>query len=551
MNKINVHTGMVDPKESFNIATASLLDRFSLITLWGGGLLFLFTLFRGFIQGWNASIILDMLFYMTTVVLLQLKRKLGIHLVCGFLTVLVGGFAIAHYILYGLVLGDFLKLTVCCLVVGATFSLRTGLFTLILSICLAIAVALGAHYGVFPLLIFPPDYMVSSWTWIAHILISAVLTAVMLVIVTSMYPRIFATLNDLSRQAKKLIESEKKFRLIAENMREVVFIQDMELQLKYISPSAEPFFGYPLEEITKRWMKALLVSGDTKKADTFFRKYDSTEFKKNIIIPKLDLDFIRKDGTTLTGEIQPFFLTDKKNNLIGIQAVIRDVSEKKETERKKRKAVKKKEFLINELFQRTEKNIELINYMVLLQVPVYAGTPTAGFLKDVQIRFRAMSMVHQKLSQNNERSKVALKEYLGELAEFLMKAYSAPEKTIKLRLNLDSITVSLENATPYGLLLNELLVNVFKHAFKGRQTGSIDVQLIKTKNGGLELSVIDDGIGLPKEININSAKTFGFNILRTLGEKQLGGELSIDSSPDKGCSFKLILNQGGLSGRAN
>ncbi len=113
---------------------------------------------------------------------------------------------------------------------------------------------------------------------------------------------------------------------------------------------------------------------------------------------------------------------------------------------------------------------------------------------------------------------------------------------------MDDHPFPISVAVPVGLIINELLSNALKHAFDGMDEGKIEIMLTASEGGGINLTVRDDGIGLPPGLKINATKTLGLRLVKILTEDQLQGR--IDVSSDRGAIFgiKFDICSGGSTG---
>ena len=153
------------------------------------------------------------------------------------------------------------------------------------------------------------------------------------------------TLRDITERKKteeKLKESEKKYRLIAENISDVVFIQGLDLSIQYVSPSVEALTGYTPEEAMKMDPKQFLLSNSYEDAVKNWKSaMDNADQLPNNQIRLLQYEYIRKDGSTFWGELKVNFLRDSEGRLIGTQGTMRDITERKKTEDKLKESEKK------------------------------------------------------------------------------------------------------------------------------------------------------------------------------------------------------------------
>jgi len=105
------------------------------------------------------------------------------------------------------------------------------------------------------------------------------------------------------------------------------------------------------------------------------------------------------------------------------------------------------------------------------------------------------------------------------------------------------LTAPTAVAVPAGLVINELFSNALKHAFNGRGEGKIDASLATSEGGRINLTVSDDGVGLPPGFDINESKTLGLRLVKILAEDQLQGTLEVTS--DGGATFKMEFDMDG------
>lgn len=142
-------------------------------------------------------------------------------------------------------------------------------------------------------------------------------------------------ITERKKAEERLQESEEKYRLLAENVTDIIFVQDMNLNLTYVSSSAPPLFGYSLEKAPNLKMKDLMTPDSLTRAMDSFQKWAAlAKEKEDIKIPPMEYEYVRKDGSTFWGEIKVTFLRDSKGRPVGTQGVLRDITERKLAEQK-------------------------------------------------------------------------------------------------------------------------------------------------------------------------------------------------------------------------
>jgi two-component sensor histidine kinase len=106
--------------------------------------------------------------------------------------------------------------------------------------------------------------------------------------------------------------------------------------------------------------------------------------------------------------------------------------------------------------------------------------------------------------------------------------YSVKDRQIAYEINSDEIYLPVDQAIPCALVVNEILSNIFKHAFKGRRRGNIDITMMQD-DGNVRLIIRDDGIGMPEGFDISRTNSLGIKLIRTLTQHQLNGSLMVSS----------------------
>lgn len=147
-----------------------------------------------------------------------------------------------------------------------------------------------------------------------------------------------------------------------------------------------------------------------------------------------------------------------------------------------------------------------------------------------------MALIHQNLYQEDDLTGIAVKEYLTKLSSNLFDAYNIQDDKIELNINVTDVIIDVDTMIPLGLIINELMSNILKHAFIGRQKGQIDIKLEENQKE-LLLSISDDGVGIPHSINTQGS-TFGYQLIHALAD-QISAVLNIDIT--KGTNVSLII----------
>jgi two-component sensor histidine kinase len=158
-------------------------------------------------------------------------------------------------------------------------------------------------------------------------------------------------------------------------------------------------------------------------------------------------------------------------------------------------------------------------------------------------RIRAMALVHETLYKFKDFAKIKFAEYIENLTSYLFAAYIKNVENINLELDIDEVTLKLDTAIPCGLIINELVSNALKYAFPNKSHGTIYITLHFDGDAHYTLTVRDDGIGLPPNLEIKNVNSLGLKLVEVLA-KQLEGTLQVNSR--FGTEFSLRFSERSL-----
>jgi two-component sensor histidine kinase len=138
-----------------------------------------------------------------------------------------------------------------------------------------------------------------------------------------------------------------------------------------------------------------------------------------------------------------------------------------------------------------------------------------------------MALIHEKLYQSKTLAKVEMESYIKELARTLFFTYNSRRINLQIITNVENVFLDINSAVPCGLIINEVISNACKHAFTGREKGTIEINFVKNDQQ-FELEIKDDGVGMPSNVDLTSFKSLGMNLIQALSA-QLGAKLEIDT----------------------
>lgn len=224
------------------------------------------------------------------------------------------------------------------------------------------------------------------------------------------------------------------------------------------------------------------------------------------------------DGDIATLEVRVSPITDKE-----VLMMVRNVTQEKKAEQQIRESLKEKEVLLKEVHHRVKNNLQIISSILNLQCSYVRDTQTLNILRESQNRIKSMSYIHELLYQNKQFSSIRFSDYLLNLATSLIASYQVSDTKIDVVYDIKPVDLTLDQAIPCGLIVNEIITNSLKYAFDNRTEGKLFVEL-KLKNNLVALRIADDGVGLPNNIDFRQTESLGLQLVVTLVE-QLDGTI--------------------------
>ncbi|MEI7832198.1 MAG: PAS domain S-box protein [bacterium] len=214
--------------------------------------------------------------------------------------------------------------------------------------------------------------------------------------------------------------------------------------------------------------------------------------------------------------------------VIGINIVADEITERKRTEEALRTSLREKDVLLKEIHHRVKNNMQVISSLVNLQAETLDNPGLSALFNDLRDQIRSMALVHEKLYQSDSLARVDFAEYAESLLNYLWRAHGDTTAKVQLKLNLQSVPLSVETAVPCGLILNELVTNALKHAYADCAQCELTVTLQTNPEGRILLRVSDNGPGLPEGLDWRKSTSLGLRLVQML-TTQLRGTLDVTS----------------------
>jgi PAS domain S-box-containing protein len=343
------------------------------------------------------------------------------------------------------------------------------------------------------------------------------------------------TFQALQKSEKQLEDSEEKYRSIFENTGTAMIITDENMTITLANRTFKNILNQKGNQIEGKlnWIE-MLVPDDREKIE-IYHKIDENKDVNSAIVPKT-----YEVQSMINGDLIDFFATFEfipgtKSSLISLI----DITDRKKSERLLKTSLKEKELLLREIHHRVKNSLQIISSLLTLQASEFDDNLIIEKYKETENRIHTIALIHENLYQSTDISNIDFKNYLEILIDDIMYSYKVDRKMIKTMLDLNDYELGIETAIPVGLIINELVSNALKHAFKSSEKGEIRVVLEKFDDT-YALTVQDNGIGLPNNIVPENSKSLGLMLVNAL-VTQLEGKMSFDVK--NGTSFKITFKE--------
>jgi two-component sensor histidine kinase len=200
-------------------------------------------------------------------------------------------------------------------------------------------------------------------------------------------------------------------------------------------------------------------------------------------------------------------------------------------------SVAEKDLLLKEVHHRVKNNLQVIVSLLRLQGKAIHDPRLAAALRESEHRVQSMALIHEQLYQTKDLRAVDLSRHVSTLGASLLHSYGVEHERIALQVKIALRPLAVDQAIPAGLILNELISNALKHAFPGEHGGTVTVTGTRER-GDIVLEVRDDGMGLPRELDVKRTTSLGLQIVQILAQ-QLKGSFAVERG--HGVAFRVTF----------
>ena len=230
----------------------------------------------------------------------------------------------------------------------------------------------------------------------------------------------------------------------------------------------------------------------------------------------------------------------EQGQAVAIYGALQDITERKQAEAWLQASLREKEVLLKEIHHRVKNNLQVVSSLLALQAKSAADPQVYQMFQDSRSRIQAMSLIHERLYRAKDLASIDAREYVCDLVAHLFSIYASPTRVVRSQVRVDDLALAIDTAIPCGLLLTELVSNVLKHAYppEWEREGKIDVELRAAEGEWLTLTVSDDGVGLPADLDLKQAQSLGLQLVNLLA-RQIKGTVEVDRSA--GTTFRITF----------
>jgi PAS domain S-box-containing protein len=338
-------------------------------------------------------------------------------------------------------------------------------------------------------------------------------------------------ITERQRADEELRTSEAKLSSILDGVDACIYLKDM--QGRYL------FANRAVRELWQTEMNDIIGFGDEKFFDAAtaaaIRVNDRRVLDDGEILKTEEVNTLAGTTSSVTYQSTKLPLRRPDGSIYALCGISTDISEIRQTQVALRSSLKEKVALLHEVHHRVKNNLQVITSLLRLEARRSDQPDTTAVLTDMQGRIRSMALLHESLYRSGIFASVELSIYLRELATQAFRAQITFSGSTQLQLDLHPVQVSMDQATPCGLLVNELISNCLKHGFPQGHPGEVRVELrTLPATGGditqVRLCVSDTGIGLPADFESRRGNSLGLQLVSDLTQ-QLGGSLEIGPGP--------------------
>lgn len=339
-------------------------------------------------------------------------------------------------------------------------------------------------------------------------------------------------LKSLEKSNIELKKSRKGYKTIFENTGTAMLLVDKNMDILLANTYFKDIFALNDDTPHKYNLKDLMAQKDHSKLEDYKLSLESNaENFKNY-----EFQLINKDNQERYFFATFAFVKGTYETLISLI----DITDHKKAANKIKESLKEKEILLREIHHRVKNNLQIISVLLSLQSEQIEDPQILEKYKESENRIHSMALIHERMYQSNDLSRIDFPDYVENLIADITYAYGFDSKMLEINMELDKSNLSIETVMPLGLIINELVSNSLKYAFKDVENNKISIIFKKEHNNKFKLEITDNGIGFPDDLDFKNTKSLGMQLVNEL-VAQIDG--NIHMIRNKGTQFIIHFQE--------
>lgn len=338
-------------------------------------------------------------------------------------------------------------------------------------------------------------------------------------------------ISDAKRKGIENLDNEEKLKAIINNTNDIISSIDLDYRLTGFNSTFAQTVKTGFNIDMKQGMD-ILPFIDPKKHDHLRAIYKRVESGETCY----DVEsFETRGGEFIYFESSYNPIRNAEQRVVGISIFSKNITERVKGEQKLKSAIKEKDVLLSEIHHRIKNNLAVVSSLLHLQELNLQSSEAKEALSESRKRIRSTALVHELLYRKESFSSICINDYISELFTNLRI-----NKNAQLIMKGEQVMLDLTTAMPLGMMMNEIMMNSFKHSIKGKESGTIKVELY-SKDKELNIFYTDENGIIPENIELKNASSTGMTLINTFAE-QLEGSIELNSRVPLQYKIKIPLN---------
>ncbi|MEI7012016.1 PAS domain S-box protein [Leptospira licerasiae] len=341
--------------------------------------------------------------------------------------------------------------------------------------------------------------------------------------------------RDISKEyslLENIKESESRFKTVANAAPVMIWVSGLDKKCNWFNQTWLNFTGRSIEqELGDGWAESVHPNDLDECIQIYSSHFDEREaFSMTYRLKNRNGEWrwIQDNGLPITNESGVF---------TGFIGSCVDITEAKEALETLAKDLHEREYLYKELQHRVKNSMSMISSIVEIEASRSSDPKLENTLENLVNRIHSVGNLYEMLYTSNNSHSVRLDRYIQKITENLLNAFQEKTKEISLQLDLNDLEIDVKSAIPLGLILNELVTNIFKYAFPKKREGKISIRLFK-EDSWVNLIVSDNGVPFPKGFRTDYSPGLGLQLVNMLVD-QLRGKIQWKLNGEKEVSIRF------------